>query len=230
MKTIHNSILLLAALFSCISFAQIPSGSGRLISAQDLLMSMDSGKFVGSPYLDENLSYGTVLLDGNKSANYYMRYNVLNDQIEFGDKNETSKLKAMPNDPSAIFILGDAKFQYLDFANQKNGVSGIFEIIKIYDQENLLVRKYTKSIRQPEEKDQTSYSPNPDPKIVSKTEFYFVENGNLNIIVNNKKRALKSLDDSKQKELKKFIKNRDINFDDNGKGLAELIAYYRNIK
>ena len=136
----------------------------------------------------------------------------------------------MPYNPNLVFMLGDKKFQYIDFTNQKNGASGIFEIIKIYDQENLLVKKHIKSIVNPEEKDQTTYSTKQDPRIVSKTSFYYVEDGVLNEIENHKKRSLSSLEESKEKQLKNFIRDRDIDFDDDGKGLAELIAYYRSIK
>lgn len=230
MKNLKFLAILFTVTFFHNGYSQIVAGSGRSITGQDLLMSVESGTVVGSPYLDDKLAYGTVILEDDTSLTYFMRYNILNDQIEFSTVNDVAELKSMPYDSSLIFKLGDKRFQYLDFEDQQNGLSGIFEIVEVFDDKNKLLKKYTKTVVKPEGLNQTSYSNKQDPRIVSKEAFYSLEDGALNAIENHKRRSLKYFDSSKEKQLKDFIKDRNIDFDDDGKGLAEIIAYYRSIK
>lgn len=230
MKSTKHILFLVTLMFSTFAIGQIVAGNSKTLTAQDLLMSYDSGKVDGSPYLSSTLEYGTVKFNNGTADSYFMRYNIYNDQIEFSKTNDESTLKGMPYDPSVVFGIADKNFQYIDFSDQNEKLAGIFEIIKIYDQNNLLVRKYTKRIQEPEGASKSSYSSNSKSRFVSDEKFYLIQDDAIVNIDNHKRRSLNAFDDSKEKELKNFIKERDIDFDDDGKGLAEVVAYYRSLQ
>lgn len=201
----------------------------RTISGEDLLIQSKDG-LIEEYYLNQELKISTVTFPNNVIENYWMRYNIFDDRIEFAHLENKDQLKIMINDPSLIFTIEDKKFQYLNFSDQSRYSKGIFEIIKRFDDTNVLVKKYTVKTLQPEEKNSSNYSSKTGPDIESETDFYYVENGQISKISNNKRKSTKDLDNSKQDLLNNYIKKNKVKFDDNGKGLSELITYYRSIK
>jgi hypothetical protein len=231
MKNLILPLLLIA--FGISSNAQsIIAQNAQPLNSQDLMLSKSSNKVEGSAYLndDDTLMPGLVLVGSDKKATYFMRYNVLNDRIEFSENMQGENLMAMPKQEDMVIQLRADKFQYLDFSNVDSDLKGYFKIIKAFDAENLLVAKYTKELVEPDEKAKSTYSTKQYARIVDSFDFYFIEDGDIMEVRNHKRRVLKSLDEDKEDEVKDFIKDRDIEFEDDGKGLAEVLAYYLSLK
>ncbi|WP_194851726.1 hypothetical protein [Nonlabens antarcticus] len=224
MKKLLLAVLLLIVQFS---FAQ-EDGGEKLPDVGGYYVNLKSGdKLEGNPYLNDTLTYGIVYRNGDPFANYYMRYNVLNDQIEFSSTSDGVELEAMPNDLSMAYEFNGSRFQYFDFSNK---INGIFEVLNIFTDSDFLIKKHMKSIYKPDKQDVNSYYSGRDPKISTKAKFYYVEDGKAIEVENNKNKVTKNLDNSNKNELKKFIKENDLNFDEDGMGLAKLLKYYSSIK
>lgn len=172
----------------------------RKLNGDDLLIQPKNDLIEGY-YLNHELKISTITHPNDVIEKYWMRYNVFNDRIEFAPLDNKDQLKIMAKDPSLIFTIEDKKFQYLNFSDQSRYSKGIFEIIKRFDDTNVLVKKRTVTILQPEEKNKSNYSSNTGPDIESETDFYYVENVQISKISNSKRKSIKDLDDSKKIKL-----------------------------
>ncbi|AZQ43317.1 hypothetical protein [Nonlabens ponticola] len=213
-----------------ISSAAGSGGSGFALNKEAIISEMNDGTFDGSAYLYDDWIKGIVIMPDGVGAEYYMKYNVLEDRIEFSETADGKGIRAIPNNPNYVIQLGKERFQYLNFADVSNDLDGIFKIIKPFDEETILVRRYQRSIQDMSEAQKSSYSSQSRPRVLETDDFYFIEKGMIKEIKNHKKRSLKSLNEKNEKQLKAFIKDRDIDFDDEGKGLAEVIAYYLSLQ
>jgi|GEM_PF-2862821 len=211
---------------------QVNTVEGSDPSRTFLVSQFVNGEIDGSPYLMDEWKQGIVLINGKFDSQYYMKYNVLEDRMEFSDNSSGQGARALAKEQSLIVQMDGRSFQYIDFSEQEGDLIGYFEIIKSFDSNNLLLKQIKKRVDQPNEIQRTGYSnaSSQKPSIKTTTAFYYVEDGQVEEIQNHKKRSLRSLDDSKEKDLKMFIKDKNIDFDDDGLGLAELITYYRSIK
>jgi hypothetical protein len=191
-----------------------------------------TGEINGSPYLMDEWTQGVVLINGKVDSQYYIKYNILEERMEFSDNFSGEGARALAKEQSLIVQMDGRSFQYIDFSKQDGDLAGYFEIIKSFDAKNLLLKRVQKRLDEPNEIQKSGYATasGQKPSIRTTTAFYYVEEGKVEEIQNHRKRSLRSLDDSKEKELKTFIKKSDVDFDDDGKALAELIAFYRGIK
>lgn len=56
----------------------------------------ESKDLIGSPFIEEALKKGTLFLSGTDTQDFFMRYNVVEQRIEFSDNNDVTTLKYYP--------------------------------------------------------------------------------------------------------------------------------------
>jgi hypothetical protein len=182
--------------------------------------------FTGSPFIEENLQPGTLLLKGGKVGEgeapvYYMRYNVLEQRIEFSSTNDLESLKMLPKNSSIVVHLDGKTYQYI---NINNLTAGYYEIVNEFDEHNQLVVGHIKNVHKVEQ--QNSYNSSQKSRIRSSKRVYFLNNKNTVEIENHKRKSIKAFSTSSQSVLKKYIKQNNIKFDDDYQGLIAVINKY----
>jgi hypothetical protein len=184
----------------------------------------DRGDYTGSPFVEGNLELGTFILNGGDAQVFFMRYNVLEQRIEFSETNEVDTLKMLPKEDNILIQLAGKTYQYLNVGNLP---TGYYEIAKTFNEDTLLLVQHEKTIYKAEQSN--SYNSSQKSKLKSSEKIYFLDNKNAIEIENHKKRSVKAFPNSTQSQLKTYIKENNIKFNDDYKGLIALINKYINL-
>jgi hypothetical protein len=184
----------------------------------------DRGDYTGSAFVEENLELGTFILNGGDAQVFFMRYNVLEQRIEFSETNEVDTLKMLPKEDNILIQLAGKTYQYLNVGNLP---TGYYEIAKTFNEDTLLLVQHEKTIYKAVQSN--SYNSSQKSKLKSSAKIYFLDNKNAIEIENHKKRSVKAFPNSTQSQLKTYIKENNIKFNDDYKGLIALINKYINL-
>jgi ribosomal protein S20 len=182
------------------------------------------GNYTGSPFLEETLELGTLILNGGDAQVFFMRYNVLEQRIEFSDTNDVETLKMLPKEDNILIQLRGKTYQYLHLGNLP---TGYYEIAKTFDEDRLLLVQHKKIIYEVERRN--SYNSSQKSQIKSSEKMYFLDNKDAIEIENHKKHSVKAFPKSTQSVLKTYIKENKIKFNDDYKGLIALLNKYMTL-
>lgn len=185
----------------------------------------DRSNYVGSPFMDDALQLGTIVLNGKDTQSFYMRYNILKQRIEFSETNDEESLKMLPKEDKLIVKLNGKLIQYLNVGNLP---AGYYEIVKTFDEDTMLLVKHEKSVVTPQQKNSYAAATQ-KAKIRSSSSIFFIDNDTSMELDNHKKRSVKAFPKAKQSELKSYIKETKLKFNDDYKGLIALINKYRTM-
>lgn len=221
-----STIILVAILMSLISETQISAQNTtqvdlNLFQNSSVVVGDDLRDYKGSPYIDENLVEGVITLGNGNQQVYFMRYNVLDERIEFSQKNDPKTLKALPKIKDLVITLSGKTYQYLNIDSLP---AGYFEIIKAFDKDTFLLVNHSKRIQESQSKN--SYNSSQRSRLVSNQKIFFLSKEKVVKIDNHKKRSLNAFPESKQSDLKDYIKENKIKFSDDYKGLVAVISKY----
>lgn len=179
------------------------------------------GDVTGNPFMEEKLELGSLILNGGVAQVFYMRYNVLEQRIEFSDTNNVETLKMLPRENNILIQLDGKTYQYLNLGNLP---AGYYEIVTTFDEDTLLLVHHNKNSYNIEQK--SSYNSSQKSKLKSSQKIYFLDNKNAIEIDNHIKRCLKAFPKSTQPVLKTYIKENKLKFNDDYKGLIALLNKY----
>ncbi|AUC78552.1 hypothetical protein CW736_03685 [Nonlabens sp. MB-3u-79] len=177
--------------------------------------------YSGNPFIEEDLKEGIVTIGEDNKQVFFMRYNVLNERIEFSKTNDVATLKALPKIEDLVILLEGKTYQYIESGNLP---AGYYEIVKAFDADTFLLVEHDKNIMEVEQK--SSYNSGQKSKIRSSETIFFFDNKNAIEIDNHKKRSVNAFPESTQSELKSFIQDNKIKFNDDYKGLIAIIDKY----
>ncbi|MGB3590170.1 MAG: hypothetical protein WBA16_00660 [Nonlabens sp.] len=186
--------------------------------------------YSGTAFLNKELTQARLIVNGGNTQVFFMRYNILEDRMEFSPKKNISNLKAMPKSSDIVINLQGKRFQFLNASLKNNNRSGYYEIIHAYDENTLLVIKHKKSILEREGSQSSMYSMKTRSTLKDSKELFLFEDNNLTELSNNKKRLLKILPKEYKKALSTFIKDNKIKFNDDYRGLTATIKQYLALK
>jgi hypothetical protein len=182
----------------------------------------ESKDLIGSPFIEEALQKGTLFLSGTNTQNFFMRYNVLEQRVEFSDNNDVTALKILPKEDHFIIPIDNKIYQYLSLENL---ITDYYEIIKTFNENTLPLVRHTKNIIKIEQKN--SYTRNiQKARILSKVKIFFLHQDKAIERDNHKKRSIKAFPGSTQSQLKTYIKKNKSKLNDDYKGLIALINNY----
>lgn len=193
----------------------------NLFQNSSVINGEDSRDYKGSPYIDEKLVEGLITLGNGSQQVFFMRYNVLDERIEFSQDKDPKTLKALPKIKDLVITLSGKTYQYLNIDGLP---AGYFEIVKAFDKDTFLLVNHSKRIQESQSKN--SYSSSQRSRLISNMKVYFLSKGKVIKIDNHKRRSLNAFPESKQSELKDYIKKNKIKFTDDYRGLTALITKY----
>ncbi|OUS14220.1 hypothetical protein A9Q93_08410 [Nonlabens dokdonensis] len=187
---------------------------------------LDRSNYDGSPFMDDELQLGTIVLNGKDEQSFFMRYNILHQRIEFSEVNDVETLKMLPKDEKLIVRLNGKLLQYLNLPNMP---ATYYEIVKVFDENTLLLVNHDKDVVLPQQKN--SYvAETQKARIKSSSTIYFTSDEFSTELDNHKKRSVKAFPKSDQSILKEYIKENKIKFKDDYKGLIALVGKYLDLK
>jgi len=226
-------LISMAFLFSVTSVAQQQlrnNVSNESISISgNAITQFQRNEITGNPYLFDDWKSAVVILSGDNSNACLVNYNVLKERMEFTDMSKSDVVKSLPLDNSIVINIDNRKFQYLKSNNPETVPSNYFEVIHEFDSNHRLLKLHSKTLDESLVSVKSGYSTTnlkQQPSIQSYSALFMANGENFTLIENHKRRIVKSLDESKKDELKSYIKNQDIDFDDDLEGLIKVLEYY----
>lgn len=223
------SFLLLALVAMNSGFAQGPPSTQSLenfiFSSGRSALPREVPKDVeGSAYLQETFKKAKIY-KGDEFINVYARYNVYSDLFEV--KREPTEDYLILNKSSEIDveIEGD-RYRFLD--NSSEEVEGYVEIIHQFDNGSSILKKYIKDFKK-EERSRSSYDQGKPPRFVNSTNLYYITPKGRTREIENSWRTLRKVFDPYRKEIKSYVKENDIDFDDDYQGLIKVMDFIHDL-
>jgi hypothetical protein len=123
--------------------------------------------------------------------------------------NDVATLKALPKIEDLVILLDGKTYQNIESGNLR---AGYYEIVKAFDADTFLLVEHEKKIMEVEQK--SSYNSGQKSKIRPSETIFFFDNKDAIEIENHKKRSVKAFPNSTPSQLKIYIKENNIKFND----------------
>jgi len=153
-----------------------------------------------------------------------MRYNAYADEIEIKNNPSDESYGALIKSPDIFVKIFRDIYVFVPYegSNDKGGYFNVLSDGKTYD----LYKKTKATFREPQ-KAQTSYERDTPPSFPKTVTYYLVQNGTFLEMPNSKSKILKMMD-RKKSEMKRFIKENNIDLDEEA-DLIKTIAYFDSL-
>jgi hypothetical protein len=188
---------------------------------------IDLSSVEGSPYEQETFVLGKAAEKlTNNSMNYYLRYNVYNDEIQMKINLDDEKIVGLIKSLNHYAIINNKEYHYMSYSdNNKNINEGYFILISNDIKSSIYLKKIVKfKIGQPE---RDSFRKAIPSAFKNFEKFYYQKDRVLFQLPTKKKEILLLFSDKKE-DLKKFMKAEKINLKDE-KDLIKLFKYYDSL-
>lgn len=153
-----------------------------------------------------------------------MRYNAYADEIEIKKNKFDENYGALIKDPEVFVKIYNDIYLFVPFqgSNENGGYFNVLSDGKTYD-----LYKKTKAIYREPKKAETNYQRDTPPSFEKVTTYYLVKDGTFLEMPNRKSKIMKMMD-SKKSEMKRFIKENDIDLDKEA-DLVKTIQYFDSL-
>lgn len=153
-----------------------------------------------------------------------MRYNAYADEIEIKNNPSDENYGALIKSPDIFVKMFRDIYVFVPYegSNDKGGYFNVLSDGKTYD----LYKKTKATFREPQ-KAQTSYQRDSPPSFPKTVTYYLVQNGTFLEMPSNKSKILKMMD-SKKSEMKKYIKDNNIDLDKEA-DMIKTISYFDSL-
>lgn len=154
--------------------AQINDGSGHSMQLLQTKKNENMNSIQGSPYLHDDFRFGTVTLDGKETLEVFLRYDVLNENMEIKTDKSDDKIFVLPLAKKAGYQIGADAFEFRSIIHEGKKIKGYFR--QHHQGGNVsLLEKLSASLTEPV-KAKTGYDKDKPAQIVIKEEYYLLFN------------------------------------------------------
>ncbi|MEM0517821.1 hypothetical protein [Aequorivita flava] len=176
-------------------------------------------------YANPNFVQGKIFQDDQLiKDDVPMRYNAFADEIEIKKSASDVSYGALMKSPDIYVKMFRDIYVFIPFegSNAKGGYFNVLTDGKTYD-----LYKKTKAVFREPQKAKTSYQRDSPPSFPKTVTYYLVQNGAFLEMPSSKSKILKMMD-KKKSEMKRFIKDNDIDLDKEA-DLIKTISYFDSI-
>lgn len=177
----------------------------------------------GSMYYNEDFQMGKVFLGDQYYGSYLMRYNAYADEIE-AKKTEKHEVEAISKSTRLSFEIGNEIYVLRSFLDaEKNFIEGYLSEL-VSNGRYSLYHKKTKNFKEGKKPETSFHEPVP-PQFLNSNSYYIgIDDKNPRRVKNSKKSFMELVSKEKQTEVKKFIKDNNINFKEK-EDLVKLVSF-----
>lgn len=205
-----------------------PSNDFLFSAVRNSEITVDWKNAVGSPYLNDQFSSGTLYANNEQIAKLYYRYNVYNDEIELKESLLDSQISALVKDTQFKITDKSNTFIYGTIVSKKNEHSNGYLNLLVESGQYRLFRKDIVKFKKGAPAPNSMVKPTPD-KFTNFAEYYYVDlqsqDQNAFFLDNNLKNFMGSLNKQKRARIKSIIKTQKLNT----KKEADLVLLFKLI-
>ena len=186
----------------------------------------------GDPYYNSEAVEGLIIKDNGDKFSTYLRYNIFYDRMEFSDNSAMKNAKQLPKDESILVQLNTDIFKYMKIDTENGQIDGYFQVLAMKGKNDpAIIKKTSQRIREPRSSSRNSYGTTKDSKrLILKSNIYFMDENQAVEIENHKRKVLDSFPKKYRDDLKDFIKDNNISFSDDYRGVQEIVKEYYDLK
>jgi hypothetical protein len=231
MKRIYFVTILFLSLSISNTFGQFSYGSSIIdpydfyhIQQNSTKAKIDLSSVEGSPYEQETFVLGKVSEQlTNNSMNYYLRYNIYNDEIQMKLNLDDEKIVGLIKSLNHYAVINNKEYHYMSYSNNNKNINEGYFILASNDTKNsIYLKKIVKFKEGQPEKDSFRKA---IPSAFKNFERYYYQKDRVLFQIPTKKKEILVLFSEEKEDLKKFMKTEKINLKDE-KDLIKLFKYY----
>jgi hypothetical protein len=178
----------------------------------------------GSPYLDEEFTFGTIV-SGDIVSKAYMRYNIYFEEIEVVEHPDSKDISALLKNPETKAVFNNKTFIFIQTTSSVEE-DGYFQVLSQDQNFDLLVKSRIRYI--PPFYATTSMQHDRPGRFDVENTFYLVSKQNRFIEIPNKESKLLKLITHKKGEVKSFLRTSKIDLR-NEEDIKRFVNYYNRI-
>lgn len=192
------------------------------------LTELEFSSIEGSPYANETFLLGTIYQEDKSVYNsLLLRYNIFSDEIELkrSENSADTSYDALIKDPKSTIKIANTIYTFVPFEGslEKGHYFAVLSEEKAFD-----LYKKTEVDYTPPYVAKTSYERNRPARFTQKNTYYLVsKTGTFYELPNSKSKIIKVMN-SKQVEVKSFIKKNNLDFKSET-DLVKLVRYYNSL-
>ena len=236
MLSFRTPTLIILLIPAILSFGQSDfSGVGNsLIDPYDMYHIMANGQknkinlseVKGSPFEQESFVFGKAMDKLTATArNYYLRYNAYNDEIQMKASLEDKDVYALIKSLNIYAVINNKEYHYLSYADEDEINEGYFVLVSKELKNHLYTRKSKRF--KPGRPAKDSFREAIPPSFKDIHQFYY-KKGRVLYPLSNKKKGILDQFSDKKSELKKYLKDENIDLKDE-KDVLKLLQYYESM-
>lgn len=189
-------LILLGILISLSAPAQIRDSGQYGFTKITTKENENMNKVHGSPYLNDDFTFGTVTIKDKEPLKVFMRYDVLKENIEIKTDRNSEDVYVLPLAQKAEYSIGPDKFIHDKITHEGNTISGYFR--EHYNGDNVrLLEKPSVTVTEAV-KAKTGYDRDRPAEIIIEEEYYIVFDSGEVENVRLKKKDLRKVFTSKE--------------------------------
>lgn len=169
----------------------------------------------GTPYMQESFKSGVINMVGKKPLAVFLRYDVLNENIEIKTDLNSNEVFVLSSSEKAEYKIGDKTFVHKEITHEGKQIEGFF--VSHYEGKNLRLIEKPKVTVTEAVKARTGYEKDQPAEIKIESEYYVVKERGKTENLRLKHRDIKKTFNSP--EAKKYLSDNRI------KSLEDLIAF-----
>ncbi|BAO54657.1 hypothetical protein [Nonlabens marinus] len=243
MRNLKHISIALALVVSCGMSAQLfqegKTSTGTQLDLQTFQNSelttmqlTEPGEVDGDPLLFDKYMPAEIIFVGTdqKPINMYLNYNVYANLMKMlSDEENKDEVRMLPRASNFDILIDNKRFRYIDFKVDGSYIESYVEILDSYENGDLLVLHRTKEI-QKAVSNGSSYALTTNDRYKSDDAFYYIKSDGTAIEMENHKRRITNNLSSKAEDMvKDYIKEKNVKFEDDLKGLKGVARYYNSI-
>ncbi|MEJ1223016.1 hypothetical protein [Sediminicola sp. 1XM1-17] len=191
-----------------------PSNDFLFNNVRNSEVAVDWKNAIGSPYMNDRFSLGSLYSNGEQIAQFYYRYNAYNDEIELKESLSETQISSLVKDVQFSLKDGSNTYTYHTMVSKKNEHSKGYLNLLVEGDRYSLLRKDLVKFKKGAPAPNSMVKPTPD-KFTNFTEYYYVDKntpGSYALFLDrNLKSFMASLKKSEKERLKSIIKVQKLN-------------------
>lgn len=234
MQHLTKIFSILAVLSFTFSNAQAIQAGTNTFGFDNVLLVANSPELAdvkGDPYYNSYPIESLLINEDNEKYRAFVKYNIFYDRIEFSEDQSFKSAKMLPTDEDLMIQMNTDLFKYAKVKTEDGKINGYFKVLAMNEGEPAILKRFSQNIQVPRQASTGSYGTAKDvKKLRSSSAIYFMDDGYGMRVENHKRKVLKSFPNEYQEKLEDFIKENNLKFKDDYRGLQEVVKEYYRLK
>lgn len=183
----------------------------------------------GHQYLLDEWGTGIIIInDSINTVQARIQFDMVSGEPIIGNAHRAEKGFILRDKSITGFVINNTKFVRVPSSQFQEKMDRSYFVTPMFSKNNYLITNYSKYLKEPYVNNNGYNKTDLNKKYVTLKKYYFLNKDNKYVSLKLKKKEILKLLSDKENELKKYIKNQDLNLKDE-KDVSNLLAFYHSL-